>query len=61
MASAAVDNAKALVDEQLALLRVKLNQTPALQEVEQEELEEIAERIAARVARRITESLKIKK
>jgi len=34
MASAAVDNAKALVDEQLALLRVKLNQIPALQEVE---------------------------
>ena len=32
-----------------------------LNEVGQEELEEIAERIAARVARRITESLKIKK
>ena len=34
MASAAVDNAKAFVEEQLALLRVKLNQIPALQEVE---------------------------
>lgn len=35
MASAAVDSAKAFVDEQLALLRVKLNQIPALQEVEE--------------------------
>ena len=34
MASAAVDNAKAFAEEQLATLRVKLNQIPALQEVE---------------------------
>lgn len=34
MASAAVDNAKAFAEEQLSLLRVKLNQIPALQEVE---------------------------
>lgn len=34
MASVAVDNAKAFAEEQLATLRVKLNQIPALQEVE---------------------------
>jgi len=34
MASAAVDKSKAFVQEQLALLRVKLNQIPALQDVE---------------------------
>ncbi len=34
MASAVMDNAKAFADEQLATLRVKLNQIPALQEVE---------------------------
>jgi len=47
----------------------EMEEEPALQEgeeeelneIDQEELEEIAERIAARVARRITESLKIKK
>jgi len=31
---AAVDNAKTLVQEQLALLRLKLDQIPALQDVE---------------------------
>jgi len=35
MAAVAIDNAKAFVEEQLALLRVKLNQIPALQEVEE--------------------------
>ena len=34
MPSTAADNAKAFAEEQLALLRVKLNQIPALQEVE---------------------------
>ena len=34
MASVAVDNAKVFAEEQLATLRVKLNQIPALQEVE---------------------------
>jgi len=39
MASAAVDNAKAFAEEQLATLRVKLNQIPALQQVEVSERE----------------------
>ena len=34
MASAVMDNAKAFANEHLATLRVKLNQIPALQEVE---------------------------
>ena len=36
------------------------DEDPALQEVDQEELEEVAERIANRVAKRISESLKRK-
>ena len=34
MASAVMDNAKAFANENLATLRVKLNQIPALQQVE---------------------------
>ena len=34
MAAAATDNAKAFAQEQLGLLRVKLDQIPALQDVE---------------------------
>ena len=41
MASAAVDNAKVFAEEQLATLRVKLNQIPALQQVEVSERESL--------------------